>query len=363
MYGKSQIIQTLILFVKCAILKRDIGGENMELIYPEYYEKFHCIAGACPDSCCQEWDVEVDSESARRYRALEGSLGEILRANLYEEDGVTYLGFPDGHCPLQRQDGLCGLQAELGEQALCQVCKKFPRLTQDYGTFVELGLEMSCPEAARIILTEGNSRLVRKETFGGEPGDYDEQAMEVLRRTRPQVLELLADGRYSVTERLALMLLYGYQVQGELDGGEPMAFEPEKDLETVRKFADGGDPMAIVVFYEELEILTDRWRQQLAHPNADPVWFEGLTRFASYGIYRYYYQAVSDYDLVGRIKMVVAGCILAAFVAKDTLESQINTLQLYSKEIENDAENVDALLDGAYANAALTDRNLLGILL
>ena len=335
----------------------------MELIYPQYYEKFHCIAGACPDSCCREWDVEVDEQSAERYRALEGSLGEILRANLYEEDGHTYLGFPDGHCPLQRKDGLCSLQAELGEQALCDVCKKFPRLTQDYGAFVELGLEMSCPEAARIILTEGGNHLVSKETSGGEPGDYDEQAMEVLRRTRPQMLELLADSRYSVTERLALTLLYGYQVQGEIDGGEPMKFDPQRDLETVRKFAGGGDPMAVVAFYQDLEILTDRWREQLAHPNGEPVWFEGLTRFASYGIYRYYYQAVSDYDLVGRVKMVITGSILAAFLAQDSLESQVSTLQLYSKEIENDAENIDALLDGAYASPALTDRNLLGILL
>lgn len=335
----------------------------MELIYPEYFEKFHCIAGACPDSCCQEWDVEVDEQSAGQYRVLEGSLGEILRKNLYEEDGRTYLAFPDGHCPLQREDGLCRLQAELGEQALCQVCKKFPRLTQDYGSFVELGLEMSCPEAARIILTDGSSRLIRKEIPGGEPCDYDEQAMEVLRRTRPQMIALLTDERYSVPERLALMLLYGYQVQGEIDGAEPMEFDPERDLETVRKFADGGNPMEVVAFFLGLEILTDRWRERLAHPNAEPVWFEGLTRFACYGLYRYYYQAVSDYDLVGRVKMVVISCILAAFLAQNRLDSQINILQLYSKEIENDAENIDALLDGAYTSPALTDRNLLGILL
>lgn len=335
----------------------------MELIYPEYYEKFHCIAGDCPDSCCQEWDVEVDEQSAARYRALDGRLGEILRENLYEEDGRTYLGFPDGHCPVQREDGLCALQAEFGEQALCQVCRKFPRLTQDYGSFVELGLEMSCPEAARIILTEGSNRLIHKEVPGGEPGDYDAQAMEVLRRTKPQMLELLADPRYTVPQRLALMLLYGYQVQSELDGGDAMAFDPDKDLETIRNLTAEGDPMAVVAFFGELEILTDRWREQMAHPNEKPLWFEGLTRFASYGIYRYYEQAVSDYDLVGRVKMVLAGCVLTAFLVQDDLEDQIRTLQLYSKEIENDAENIDAILDGAYADPALMDRNLLGILL
>ena len=28
----------------------------------------------------------------------------------------------------------------------------FPRLTHDYGDFAELGLELSCPEAAKLIL-------------------------------------------------------------------------------------------------------------------------------------------------------------------------------------------------------------------
>ena len=32
-----------------------------------------------------------------------------------------------------------------------------------------------------------------------------------------------------------------------------------------------------------------------------------------------------------------------------------------SKEIENDAENIDALLDGAYTTPGLTDANLLAL--
>ncbi len=335
----------------------------MELYYPDYYQKFHCIAGACPDNCCREWDVEVDARSAERYRQIKGPLGDVLRENLYEEDGLTYLGFPNGRCPMQRGDGLCRLQAELGEQALCEVCRKFPRLTQDYGTFVEFGLEMSCPEAARLILNEQSSQLIQEHRPGGEPGDYDAQTMAVLCRTRPQMLHLLEDGRYRIAERLALMLLYGYQVQGEIDGGEPMAFDPERELENLRNFAGDGDPAEIFEFYQGLEILTDRWRQYLEHPNAEPVWFEGLSRFAAYGVYRYYYQAVSDYDLIGRVKMVVIGCIVAAFLVQDTFQSQIDLLQLYSKEIENDADNIDAILEGVYRETALTDRNLLGILL
>lgn len=56
----------------------------MELITPEYYNRFCCIAAACPDSCCKEWAVDVDETSAARYRVLPGDLGDRLRAVLQD---------------------------------------------------------------------------------------------------------------------------------------------------------------------------------------------------------------------------------------------------------------------------------------
>ena len=32
----------------------------MKHIYPKYYKDFKCIANKCPDSCCKDWDVELD---------------------------------------------------------------------------------------------------------------------------------------------------------------------------------------------------------------------------------------------------------------------------------------------------------------
>ena len=29
---------------------------------PEYYDRFRCIAGACKDSCCIGWEIDVDEE-------------------------------------------------------------------------------------------------------------------------------------------------------------------------------------------------------------------------------------------------------------------------------------------------------------
>lgn len=59
---------------------------TMLITKPAYYDTFHCLAGACPDSCCQEWDVQVDPVSAARYRALPGALGDRLREVLQDGD-------------------------------------------------------------------------------------------------------------------------------------------------------------------------------------------------------------------------------------------------------------------------------------
>ena len=130
----------------------------MLLSYPSYYEKFRCIAAACPDSCCKEWDVLVDDRSAEAYLAMEGRLGEAIREKLLQdEDGIWYFAITDGHCPMWRDDGLCGIQAALDHDALCQTCRDFPRLTHDYGAFMERGLALSCPEAAKMILSAPHS--------------------------------------------------------------------------------------------------------------------------------------------------------------------------------------------------------------
>ncbi len=46
----------------------------MKLITPSFYKNFKCIAGACPDSCCQGWEVDADEDSLAYYKTLSGSL-------------------------------------------------------------------------------------------------------------------------------------------------------------------------------------------------------------------------------------------------------------------------------------------------
>ena len=59
-----------------------------------------------------------------------------------------------------------------------------------------------------------------------------------------------------------------------------------------------------------------------------------------------------------RVKFIVISCLLVGLLG----DPFSRTAQLFSKEIENDADNVDAILDAAYEVRALADDHLLGML-
>lgn len=324
---------------------------------PDYFDSFRCIASRCPDSCCHEWEVQVDADTAHRYRELPGALGDRLREVLREENGEYLMTLQQGRCPMWRQDGLCRIHAELGQVALCKTCREYPRLTHDYGSLLEHGLALSCPEAARLILGTPSSRRL---TVGGEPDDRctGDADLDLLLASREKALALLAPGKASVGEALALLLLYGCDAQAELDGAEPVPFDPASAMLTIRALAKPAEAQGIRDFFLELDVLTPRWRTLLQNPRPAP-WEAGHLALARYLTDRYWLQAISDFDLYSRVKLVVIACLLVKHLGGRLPE----TAQLFSKEVENSSENLDALLEGAYSHPAFTDEKLLYLLL
>lgn len=331
----------------------------MKLYTPHFYNIFHCLASACPDSCCKEWEVDIDANTAAVYYNLPGPLGEQLRQVLRTtSEGGTCMTIQDGRCPMWRQDGLCEIQSQLGHDALSRVCREYPRLRHDYGDFVELGLELSCPEAARLILTSNYEMNITTLPNCDIP-TYDEDLMAILLRSRQEALIFLETSALPLPHRLAILLLYAYDVQAEIDGGSHALLTPEQNLADARKVAKAGDYSLISNFFLNLEILTPLWKARLKAPICCGQWSNPLLAFARYGIYRYWLQAVSDFDLVSRAKWIIISCLLINALGGDT----ISTAQLFSKEIENDPDNMDAILDAAYTSPAFTDAHLLGLLL
>ena len=144
-------------------------------------------------------------------------------------------------------------------------------------------------------------------------------------------------------------------------GGVAALAEEEADLaalEAAGSLVGEPDWAGFLEFFRNLEILTPRWQRLLCGP-IHPGLPEGTLRLAGYLVERYWLQAISDFDLMGRVKFVVIACLLVGALPGRFPDNA----QLFSKEIENDADNVDAILDAAQCHYAFADIRLLGMLL
>ena len=52
-------------------LKNKEYGGNMELLKPDYYDEFTCIADKCTISCCREWKINIDDETYRNWKTIQ----------------------------------------------------------------------------------------------------------------------------------------------------------------------------------------------------------------------------------------------------------------------------------------------------
>ena len=118
----------------------------MKLIAPDYYNEFKCIAGLCRHSCCEGWEIDIDPESLARYRSYPELTDKISEAD------TPHFILDGERCPFLRQDNLCQLIIDHGEDFLCQICTDHPRFRNFWTGRVEIGLGLACEEAARIIL-------------------------------------------------------------------------------------------------------------------------------------------------------------------------------------------------------------------
>ena len=72
----------------------------MKHVQFDYVNSFSCLAGACPNTCCKDWQIILDCDAIARYASLPGELGEQVQAAMVTENGETRFREQDGKCVL-----------------------------------------------------------------------------------------------------------------------------------------------------------------------------------------------------------------------------------------------------------------------
>lgn len=320
----------------------------MRDIYPDFYREFKCIANRCEDSCCKDWDIDVDSETEKFYNTVNNPLGDKIRSLTYtDEYGERVFKSNNGKCPFWNDDMLCDIYIGLGEEHLSRTCANFPRVKIDFGDFRENILSFACPEAARFMLKSDRTSYA---DFGGdyelESSEYDEDNMSFLLKARNRSVGLLTNADEPFAYRLADCLEFNAQVQSLLDGKEPSPLAGGN--------ADGATAF-IFDMHKRFEIMSDTWKQALddTAERADELKISGdferdFEKFALYYIYRYYLEAVNSNDVMYSVKRIVCayfvtGKMDALFAEQGYPLSRMRVLQRYSKEVEHSYDNTEAL--------------------
>lgn len=356
----------------------------MKIRYPEYYKNFHCIAGACPDTCCAGWEIPVDRKSEERYRNVRKSgkiknkefakkLKKHIRNGRILSEEVT--------CPFLNEDGLCDMYIQLGPEALCHTCARHPRHMEDYGNLHEIVLLLSCPEVARLVLTENGDAFYTRnlpERRGNMDG-IDEELLELLLESRELIWKIIKCGKIPMEWRMALVTALSHDLQRRMqtddEPGIRQVLKRYSAEDAAPRFSaqwqiksqnSTGDKRFLLMsdFMEEFASLDticqdfqDRLedvRIKLYHStDSRPKYkkrrqeqlenFEETSHLFTYFIYSFFLASLYDGDVLTKVKMAVL-CTMAIeeifmAVGNPDQEEKIAICHGLARQIENSDDN------------------------
>ncbi|MDD6071699.1 MAG: flagellin lysine-N-methylase [Clostridiales bacterium] len=203
-----------------------------------FYKEFHCIGGICEDSCCENWEIDLDDASLKNYMKQKGEFGKRLKENTRVKDKQFILN--GTRCPFLNDKNLCDIFIEMGEECLCETCTNFPRHIEEFDNLKEVSLTMSCPEASRIMLArtekmtfeckEGTDaeyglkhvEPVKSLAFWkkGHTNKLDQPLFDILFEVREYIFEVLQNRDLPIARRAAVVLLLAYEIQDFIDSKE-----------------------------------------------------------------------------------------------------------------------------------------------
>lgn len=201
---------------------------------PDYFEKFRCLAGDCPATCCAGWQIMIDEKSLRKYRRFAGGFGNRLANSINWKEG-SFRQY-HGRCAFLNERNLCDIHLEAGSKMMCDTCRKYPRHIEVYENEREISLSLSCPAAAELILGEkgkASFRTVERNRREEQDEDFDFFLYSAFQDCRRVLMEMAQNRCESLELRMAKILCLAHDVQNRIDGRR--VFQVEEVLERYRR--------------------------------------------------------------------------------------------------------------------------------
>ena len=310
---------------------------------PCYYDNFTCTADKCSDNCCIGWEICIDAETADYYNSVKGDFGKCLKENITEGDEPSFI-LKDERCPFLNKNNLCNIIINLGENALCQICRDHPRWFEWYGNEKEGGIGLSCEEGARLILTEeGFADYFESEVDDEPDNDFDEEAYHFLLSVRDYIFDILCDENISFNEKSDRILDLCSEAEAKLNSCEKEEISP---------FDFNYELDRALTILKKTEPINEEWTDKFEHLKAsvtslkiDKAEEKYLTRLFAYFVWRYFLSAVFDFCVTEKIRFALFSVTVISAIYNSSQEKSFDSLLksavLYSKQMEYSSENID----------------------
>ena len=384
----------------------------MKIRVPKYFKDFKCIASECEDTCCAGWGIVIDDETYKKYQKVEGDFGDRLRSEIVHDGGENIFVLKGNDCPFLNENKLCDIYNEVGEDALCYTCKQYPRYMEEFGGLREIGISLSCPEAARIILRNEEKAIFELSENEEEVSSYNDINAKLyieLMQCRQIVLNILQNRNIDLNIRAAIVLLFVKEIQDKIDESEISdiklvrekysddnyikeainSLEKYKNSEDDKynnvheyfnvfkglKHINPNDPLglddAIRYFWQSED---DKEIYLYKNKAFNKYYEESIYKFEHilvYFIFRYFMKAVFDYDVSAKVKTAIVSYLMIRelCVVRFTEEGEltdadiVDISHMYSKDIEHLEENIEALAEVFETNDVFAVDEMIRILM
>lgn len=292
----------------------------MEFTFPNYYKEFSCIAGSCPDTCCAGWQIVIDNKTLKKYQHFKGPFHNRLHNDIDWKEHIFRQY--NRRCAFLNEENLCDIYTEAGPKMLCDTCRNYPRHIEEFEGLREISLSLSCPEAARILLSQKEKVHFRMNT-----SDTSKDLFKNMWKTIVPEMEVLRPGwKEFLKERLDSL----YISSGEND---------------------------YIYQKSEFDFYCPDWQIQ-------------EEQLLVYWIYTYFCGAVYDDEIFTKVKMAVVCTLFIHELDVGTylknehhfnLNAQIQICYQFSRELEHSDLNLDKFQELMSENNIFSFENLLKI--
>ncbi len=346
---------------------------------PFYYDKFKCIADKCKDNCCIGWEIDIDDTTAQKYRKVTGDFGERLESNIDFSEQPSFILGENERCPFLNSCNLCDIITTLGEDYLCQICNDHPRFYEWFGDIKEGGIGMCCEAAAHIILN-----FPLPFTYAESPVDdedfvpCDEYLYNLVFGLRERIFNLLNDESHSLSFVFShiIELAAAYQECADNNLSEPEMI-PEisaytSNIEDILRFMTTLEYLSdsrVLILLQAIDRLDELKQNKVQFIADNPFIHLYLRNIAIYYIWRHLLKGIYDGEFYSRVIFAVTNTIITALIWElkwlDSGLSADDCVEIakdYSKEIEYNEDNTEAMLNAAYEIEGMLAESLINIL-